>query len=122
MWEYLVLGLRFCLPTKKMSSKLKKNAMNEKKRIEKVTHCTPKSPVEKTSILFNPKHANISTLHRPRPLTATNLSINSSSLAHTNIAALRSPEENFSASPLMYSALRWERPAVRRVGSGWART
>ncbi len=28
---------------------------------------------------------------------------------------LSSPEANFSASPLMYSAFRWDKPAVRRV-------
>jgi hypothetical protein len=70
------------------------------------THCTPKSPVLKTSIRFNPKHANISTLHRPRPRTATSFSMSSSSLALTSIRAVSSPFANFSARPEMYSALR----------------
>lgn len=86
------------------------------------THCTPKSPVLNTSILLNPKHANISTDHRPNPLTATNFSINSSSEALISISALSSPDWNFSASPVMYSALRWERPAERRVGMSLVRT
>jgi hypothetical protein len=86
------------------------------------THCTPKSPVLNTSILFNPKHANISTLHLPRPRTATSFSINSSSLALTSICAVSSPLANFSASPEMYSALRWDKPAVRRVGRSFAMT
>lgn len=85
------------------------------------THCTPRSPVLNTSILFSPKHANISTLHRPRPLTATSFSISSSSLALTRPSAVNSPEANFSASPLMYSALRCERPAVRSVGRSLVR-
>ena len=42
------------------------------------THCTPKSPVENTSILFNAKHANISTLHLPSPRTAVSFSSTSS--------------------------------------------
>jgi hypothetical protein len=79
-------------------------------------------PVLNTSIRFSPKHANISTLHRPRPLTATSFSISSSSLALMSIEAVSSPDENFSASPDMYSALRWDRPAVRRVGRSFVIT
>lgn len=86
------------------------------------TYCTPKSPVLNTSMRFNPKHANISTLHLPKPLTATSFSISSSSLALTNILALRSPWSNFSASPVMYSALRCDRPAVRNVAMSFVRT
>jgi hypothetical protein len=66
----------------------------------------------RTSIRLSPKQANISTLHRPKPRTATSFSMRSSSLALMSIWAVNSPESNFSASPLMYSALRWERPAV----------
>jgi len=56
-----------------------------KREERKSTHWTPKSPVLKTSILFRPKHANISTLQRPRPRTPTSFSISSSSLALTSI-------------------------------------
>lgn len=42
--------------------------------------------------------------------------MSSSSLALMSICAVSSPELNFSARPEMYSALRCERPAVRRVG------
>lgn len=66
--------------------------------------CLP--PVLNTSILFSPKHANISTLHLPSPRTATSFSISSSSLALMSICALSSPLANFSARPEMYSALR----------------
>lgn len=86
------------------------------------TYCTPKSPVEKTSIRFRPKQANISTLQRPKPRTATSLSMSSASLALISIWALSSPEANFSARPEMYSALRCERPAVRRVGRSFVMT
>jgi hypothetical protein len=78
--------------------------------------------VLKTSILLSPKHANISTLQRPRPLTATSFSISSSSLALTSICAVSSPFANFSASPEMYSALRRDKPAVRKVGRSFAMT
>lgn len=91
-------------------------------QIEPSTYCTPRSPVLNTSILFSPKHANISTLHLPNPLTATSFSISSSSLALTSIWALNSPESNFSASPEMYSALRCESPAVRSAGRSLERT
>lgn len=81
------------------------------------SYCTPRSPVEKMSILFSPKQANISTDHFPKPLTAVNFSRTSSSLAFMSIAALSSPEANFSASPLIYSAFRSERPAWRKKGT-----
>lgn len=96
--------------------------LNMSNGVRETTYWTPKSPVEKTSILFNPKHANISTLHRPRPRTATSFSMSSSSLALTSICAVSSPFENFSASPEMYSALRCESPAVRSVGRSFAMT
>jgi hypothetical protein len=83
-----------------------------------IPRCTPRSPVLNTSHRFSPKHANISTLHRPNPLTETSISITSSSVAVTSFWAESSPEANFEASPWMYSALRWERPAVRRVSRG----
>lgn len=35
---------------------------------------------------------------------------------------MNSPDANFSARPVMYSALRCERPAERRVGRSLART
>lgn len=63
------------------------------------THCTPKSPVEKISIRFNPKQANISTDHRPSPRTATNFSNTSASEAFASIIAVSSPLTNFSARP-----------------------
>lgn len=82
--------------------------------------CTPRSPVEKTSMRFNAKHANISTDHRPSPRTAVNFSTSSSSLALSNILALSSPVANFWDSPWIYSAFRWESPAVRNVArSHW---
>jgi hypothetical protein len=87
-----------------------------------ITYWTPRSPVLKTSSLFKAKHANISTLHRPKPLTATSFSISSSSLALTSICAVSSPLANFSASPEMYSALRCDSPAVRSVGRSLVRT
>lgn len=80
-----------------------------------ITYCTPKSPVENTSIRFRAKQANISTDHLPKPRTAVNFSTSSSSLAFNNIRALSSPLANFSDNPCMYSALRWDRPAVRSV-------
>jgi hypothetical protein len=89
---------------------------------EEGTHCTPKSPVLNTSIRLSPKQANISTLHRPSPLTATSCSIRASSDAPTRPSAVNSPEANFSASPVMYSALRCERPAVRSVGISFVST
>lgn len=89
---------------------------------EEGTHCTPKSPVLNTSIRLSPKQANISTLHLPSPLTATSCSIRASSDAPTRPSAVNSPEANFSASPVMYSALRCERPAVRSVGMSFVRT
>jgi len=64
----------------------------------------------------------MSTDHLPKPRTATNFSISSSSLAPTSVSAVSSPETNFPASPCMYSALRWERPAVRSVGMSRSRT
>lgn len=85
-------------------------------RERRITYCTPKSPVEKTSSLFKVNTANISTDHLPNPLTAINLSSRSESLARSNISLLRSPEANFWANPWIYSALRWERPAERSVG------
>jgi hypothetical protein len=48
--------------------------------------------------------------------------MSSSSLALTNISAVSSLDTNFSARPLMYSALRCESPAVRRVGRSLVRT
>lgn len=89
---------------------------------EEGTHCTPKSPVLNTSIRLSPKQANISTLHLPSPLTATSCSIRASSDAPTRPSAVNSPEANFSASPVMYSALRCESPAVRSVGMSFVRT
>ena len=86
------------------------------------TYCTPRSPVLKTSIRFSPKQANISTLQRPRPRTATSFSMSSASLALTSISAVSSPLTNFSARPLMYSAFRWESPAVRSAGRSFVRT
>lgn len=63
------------------------------------TYWTPRSPVEKTSILLRSKQANISTLHLPNPLTAISFSMTSSSEAVANISALNFPEANCSASP-----------------------
>jgi hypothetical protein len=94
--------------------------MAEKKKAD--THCTPKSPVLKTSIRFRPKQANISTLHLPSPRTAVSFSSTSSSLASMSILALSSPDANFSARPCTYSALRWDRPAVRSVSMDVAAT
>jgi len=68
------------------------------------------------------KSIYMSTDHLPKPRTATNFSISSSSLAPTSVSAVSSPETNFPASPCMYSALRWERPAVRSVGMSRSRT
>jgi hypothetical protein len=48
--------------------------------------------------------------------------MSSSSLALMSISALSSPDANFSARPEMYSALRCERPAVRRVGRSFVMT
>ena len=114
--------------------------MNAAAQKGKMTYCTPRSPVLKTSMRFRPKQANISftqlvdlilgwkigghipTLHRPKPLTATSFSMRSSSLASTSILALSSPEANFSARPEMYSAFRCDRPAVRSVGRSFCRT
>ena len=79
-----------------------------------MTYCTPRSPVEKMSVLFKPKHANISTDHLPRPRTATSFCSTSSSDASMSIFAVSSPLTNFSARPWIYSAFLAERPAVRR--------
>lgn len=79
------------------------------------THCTPRSPVEKTSTRLRAKQANISTDHFPKPRTAVNFSTSSSSEARASIRALNSPLANFSASPCIYSALRCDSPAVRSV-------
>lgn len=75
-----------------------------------------------TSIRFSPKHANISTLHRPSPRTATSRSSTSASLARTSIPADSSPLANLPASPDTYSALRPDRPAVRSSARSAAAT
>ena len=77
-----------------------------------MTYCTPRSPVDNTSIRLSPKQANISTDHRPKPRTAVSFSKTSSSLASISISALSSPLTNRSARPLMYSAFLPESPAV----------
>lgn len=83
--------------------------------VQGLTYCTPRSPVEKTSSRLRANVANISTDHFPSPLTAVNFSMISPSLALISSSALNSPLTNFSASPLMYSAFRPERPAVRSI-------
>jgi len=112
--EFTCVTADVCSHTSSVSSSVQHPQTTQSQQA--ITHCTPRSPVLNTSILFNPKHANISTLHLPSPLTATSFSISSSSLALMSIAALSSPDENLCASPEMYSALRWDRPAVRSVG------
>ena len=54
--------------------------------------------------------------------TLTSFASTSSSLALSNIFALRSPQWNFSASPLIYSAFLSDRPAVRRNGIWQSKT
>lgn len=87
-----------------------------------IPRCTPRSPVEKTSILFNPKQANISTLHLPRPRTLMSSSRTSSYVAENNISVVSSPLWNFSARPYTYSALRCDKPAGRRASIELATT
>ncbi|KAF3917504.1 hypothetical protein ABW21_db0206535 [Orbilia brochopaga] len=76
----------------------------------------PRSPVANTSVRLSANSRNICTDHSPNPRTLSSLSVTASSDSASSISFVSEPELKLSARPEMYSAFRWDRPAVRSVG------